>query len=60
MMQEIYNNRGLLKSDTGDKEGALVDYNRAIELDPDGIKAYNNRGVLKRNKGDEVGGLADF
>ena len=32
---------------SGDNEGAIADYNRAIELNPEYTAAYANRGVAK-------------
>ncbi|WP_310484857.1 tetratricopeptide repeat protein [Chamaesiphon sp. VAR_48_metabat_403] len=40
---------------------SLIDYNRAIVLNPQGAVAYNNRGNLKQNKLNDIqGALADF
>src|SRR5271170_6283914 len=44
----------------GDLDGALADYNHAIELDPKNAVAYDDRGLLKQNKGDNDGALADY
>ena len=41
-----YNNRGLARKQQGDLAGAIQDYDRAIELDPQDPTAYNNRGGL--------------
>ncbi len=35
-----------LSVELGDNRGAIQDYNKAIELDPDDAAAYNNRGML--------------
>ena len=43
-----------------DLPGALTDYTRAIELDPNYASAYSARGVVKDRKGDLKGVLADF
>jgi Flp pilus assembly protein TadD len=40
-------------------DGAIADYNHAIELDPKSGLAYNNRGVVKKIKGDLNGAIAD-
>src|SRR2546421_9191524 len=57
----------LLRADVrdtkGDKEGALLDYNRAIELAPStpGMEvAYNNRSVIRLAKNDIDGALEDI
>jgi tetratricopeptide (TPR) repeat protein len=44
----------------GDLEGALKDYNHAVELKPDLPVAYNNRGLVKRAVGNLEGALSDF
>jgi len=49
-----------VKRARGDLDGALADYNRAIELKPDMAAAYNNRAEIKRAKADLEGALADF
>ena len=43
-----YYNRGNAKDDKGDLDGAIADYNRAIELDPKLAIAYNNRGNAEK------------
>src|ERR1043166_1930531 len=55
-----YNNRGNAKDAKGDLDGAIADYDRAIELDPKYASAYYNRGDAKDDKGDLDGAIADF
>jgi tetratricopeptide (TPR) repeat protein len=55
-----YCNRGVARQKKGDLDGALADYNRAIELNPHDAAPYNNRGLLKVAKGDLDGALADY
>ncbi|MBI4617708.1 MAG: tetratricopeptide repeat protein, partial [Planctomycetes bacterium] len=55
-----YNNRGLAREHQGDLAGAVADYTRAIELDPNYSRAYGNRGVARRAQGDVAGAVADF
>jgi len=40
-----YNNKGLAKQELEDYYGAIVDYNKAIELDPNLAVAYANKGL---------------
>jgi Flp pilus assembly protein TadD len=49
---EAYNNLGESKRVKGELDGALADFNRAIELKPDLAAAYNNRALVKKAKGD--------
>ena len=44
---------------TGDLNGAIADYDRAIQLNPKFAVAYCNRGVAKVQKGDLDGAIAD-
>ena len=55
-----YYNRGRLRDLGGDREGALADYNCAIQIAPNYAKAYVNRGLLRDRLGDRQGALADY
>jgi lipoprotein NlpI len=55
-----YLNRGIAKKQKGELDGAIADYNRAIELDPRVVIGYNNRGTAKSAKGDLDGAIADY
>ncbi len=59
-IRDAYYNRGAAKIEKGDLDGAIADYNRAIELNPKDARAYNNRGIAKRAKGDLDGAIADY
>jgi tetratricopeptide (TPR) repeat protein len=49
------------KYQQGDYQGALNDYNRAIQINPRNANAYYNRGLLKATKfQDPQGALADY
>jgi len=57
---QAYFNRGLAKQKNGDLDGALADYSKTIEFDPDFFNYYNCRGSVKDEKGDWDGAIADF
>lgn len=54
-----YYMRGLTFSDNN-KDSAIDDYTRALQLDPDFEDAYNNRGVIYMNNGKSDLAIADF
>ena len=53
-------NSGHAKFVKGDFDGALADYNKAIELKPDYADAYIGRGDVKYKKSDPKGALTDY
>ena len=55
-----YFNRASGKDDINDLQGALLDYNKAIELKSTNLRSYTNRGVVKCKLNDYAGGLTDF
>ena len=57
---EDYNNRGSAKGNLQDYKGAIADYTKAIELNPNYAYAYYNRGLAKVNLKDYKGAIADF
>jgi len=57
---EAYYNRGCALEEEGDFNGALADYEAAIELDQAYPKPYNNRGIIRERRGDAKGALADY
>jgi tetratricopeptide (TPR) repeat protein len=57
---EAYNNRGDAKYKSGDKKGAITDYDSAIRIDPQYAKAYYNRGLAKYDLSDNKGAIADY
>ncbi len=55
-----YNNRGLVRYDQGDKQGAIADFSQAVELHPRNATAYCNRGIAHADLGDKASALSDF
>ncbi|MCL5992296.1 MAG: tetratricopeptide repeat protein, partial [Bacteroidetes bacterium] len=55
-----YLKKGNAKINSGDYRGAIQDYNKALELNPNSDDAYNNRGVAKNELGDFRGAIQDF
>jgi tetratricopeptide (TPR) repeat protein len=53
-------NRGIEKAQNGDLDGAVADFNRAIELNPKDDAPYYNRAQAKRLKKDAAGAIADY
>jgi len=57
---EEYFEKGNAKIDKTDYRGAIQDYNKAIELNPNHANAYFARGLAKRKLGDYRGAIQDF
>jgi tetratricopeptide (TPR) repeat protein len=55
-----YNNRGRARAMKGDREAAISDFTRAIELEPDSPVAYSNRGNVKSEKGEHDSAIVDY
>jgi len=55
-----YNNRGNAYTAAEKYDLALVDYDKALELNPSFMKAFNNRGVVYEKKGDDDRALENF
>ncbi len=55
-----YFNNGLSKQNLEDHRGAIADYTKAIELDPNHVDAYYNRGVAKLNVEQKNSGCLDL
>jgi len=56
----ILNNRGNVKQEEGDLEGAIADFTAAIELAPDEFGPRYNRGNARSLAGDLEGAVADY
>jgi tetratricopeptide (TPR) repeat protein len=59
---EEYSDRASVKSDSGNYEGAITDYNKAIEMNPNGSSFYWGRGYCKLNmkNADNQAAVDDF
>jgi tetratricopeptide (TPR) repeat protein len=60
LLARIYSNRGIAYRELNEREKALEDFNRAIELDPDDARAYGNRGITQRVLKRDEQALADL
>jgi tetratricopeptide (TPR) repeat protein len=58
-VEDFFNRAGAKKA-VGDLDGAIADYDLAIQLDPKDAAIYNNRGLAKQAKGDFNAAIADF
>jgi tetratricopeptide (TPR) repeat protein len=56
----VYNNRGLARSELGDLDGAIADYDQAIKLNPQLVEAYGNLGNIHYLSGDLDGAIDYF
>ena len=56
----MYYNLGIEKAKLGDNSGAISDYNKAIEINPEYKSAYTNRGIIKKKIGDMKGACGDW
>ena len=55
-----YSSRAYIKDSCGDTVGAIEDYKRAIELDPEDAVSYNNLGLLQEKLGYEEASKKNF
>ena len=56
----FYFDRGLEKGIKGDHYGAISDYTKVIEINPNEKSAFKNRGIDKENVGDLQGACSDW
>ncbi|WP_051469919.1 tetratricopeptide repeat-containing S1 family peptidase [Fischerella sp. PCC 9605] len=52
--------QGGQKEIKGDLKGAIADYSKAIEVNPQYAEAYNDRGIARFKLGDKQGSIEDF
>lgn len=57
---QTYFEQARIKEQKKDYQGALVDLNRAIQINPNNAEFYSYRAFIKRGKKDSQGALADF
>ena len=57
---EAANRSGLRNLGDGDYQRAIVDFSKALELDPGNAAAYNNRGLAYVHQSDYARAIADF
>ena len=55
-----YHNMGITKFNSGDFEGAIKDFNKAIQINPLNANPYLYRGYSKVNLGDVHGAIDDY
>ncbi|MFN9615001.1 MAG: tetratricopeptide repeat protein, partial [Dolichospermum sp.] len=56
----FYLNRGNVRYQLGDKQGAIDDYTQAIKINPNLAQAYYNRGIVRDDLGDKPGAIDDY
>jgi tetratricopeptide (TPR) repeat protein/S1-C subfamily serine protease len=56
----FYINRGNVRNELGDKQGAIDDYTQAIKINPNDALAYYNRGIVRNELGDKQGAIDDY
>ena len=56
----FYFNRANDKANNGDHHGAILDYTKAIEINPNDAKAFLNRGYSKAELKNHYGAISDF
>lgn len=57
---ELYYWSAVIKTHMNDNAAALVDFNKAVELNPEDSNVYVMRGITRNELGDDIGALADF
>lgn len=57
---DAYNNRGIIREITGDKDGAISDLTTALKFRPKNFISYYNRANIRQQLGDKQGALSDY
>ncbi len=57
---EQYASSGFNRLKKGDYRGAIEDFNKAIEIDPNNSDNFNNRGIARSELGDHQGAIEDY
>lgn len=60
MLSYLYSDRGFMRMQPGDLDGALVDLNKAAEIDSTNFYAFWNRGAVHVAQGDLESARSDF
>jgi tetratricopeptide (TPR) repeat protein len=55
-----YIKQGVIRSELGDKRGAIANYDQAIKLNPNLADAYYKRGLVQSELGNKKAAIADF
>jgi protein O-mannosyl-transferase len=55
-----WNNRGMVRRDSGNITGAFIDFSEAIKVNQGYKEPYNNRGILNFQMGNAQAAMADF
>jgi tetratricopeptide (TPR) repeat protein len=59
-LAHAYSNRGVAKRKLGQYQSAILDFDKAIQLDPSAALAYNSRGNAKMDLGQYQSAILDF
>jgi len=60
LLAGIYNNRGAVYKSRGEYDRAILEYNKAIKIDPGLTNAYNNRGNAYQDKSEYDRAIRDY
>ena len=59
-LESLYSSRGMAYEERGEYNLAIVDYTKAVELDPENAERYISRGIAYRLKSDFDSAIEDF